>query len=111
MTMMPKVIRKPWGHEEILLETDDYIVKHLFIKAGHRISEQFHEKKIETMMLVEGTAWMELNGRGFNLSKLVPVFVNNKVIHRVAGVTDTLILEVSSPHPDDVVRVSDDYSR
>jgi mannose-1-phosphate guanylyltransferase len=108
---MSRIIPKPWGHEQILLETDAYIVKHLFIKAGHRISEQFHKKKIETMMLVDGVVFIDLGAKRFHPQPLVPIFIPNKVIHRVTGVTDALILEVSSPHPDDVVRLSDDYSR
>jgi hypothetical protein len=32
-------------------------------------------------------------------------------VHRVAALEDTLILEVSTPHLDDVVRLEDRYGR
>ena len=38
-------VDKPWGHEEIIAHTDKYVMKKLVIKAGHRLSKQFHIKK------------------------------------------------------------------
>lgn len=109
---MPKVVKKPWGHEEIIVKNDKYVVKHLYVKAGCRLSEQYHNQKIETMMLVSGEAWVEVNHRGFYLAPMVPVFIDRKIVHRLgAGKEDALILEVSTPELDDVVRLNDDYDR
>ena len=33
-------VEKPWGHEEIWAETENYLGKLLFIRAGHRLSLQ-----------------------------------------------------------------------
>ena len=42
---MKKIINKPWGYEEIIAHTDKYAMKKIFIKAGHRLSKQFHIEK------------------------------------------------------------------
>ena len=46
---MNKIVDKPWGFEEIIVKTDKYVMKKLFIKAGHRLSKQFHVQKDETI--------------------------------------------------------------
>lgn len=109
--LLPNVTLKPWGHERILAQTDCYVVKELFVKAGCRLSEQYHEKKTETMFLVAGNCWLEINGKGFNPPKLTPVFIPPKTIYRLAAVGDCIIVEISSTELDDVVRLSDDYDR
>ncbi len=38
-------VDKPWGYELHWAKTDKYVGKLLFIKAGHRLSKQYHEKK------------------------------------------------------------------
>jgi mannose-6-phosphate isomerase-like protein (cupin superfamily) len=40
-----KVVEKPWGHERIFAHTDRYAGKLLFIRAGHQLSLQYHERK------------------------------------------------------------------
>jgi len=92
-------------------KTDRYVVKEIFVKAGHRLSEQFHEKKTETMFLVSGMAWLQIGAGGSNMVPLVPVYIPAKTIHRLAAVGDCMIVEVSSTELDDVVRIQDDYKR
>ncbi|WP_394357446.1 sugar phosphate nucleotidyltransferase [Methanobacterium alkalithermotolerans] len=40
---------KPGGYEKVLISTDKYLNKELFIKEGYQTSFHFHEKKDETM--------------------------------------------------------------
>ncbi|MDA1036451.1 MAG: cupin [Chloroflexi bacterium] len=110
-------IDKPWGWEEILDLNDRYCIKHLFIEDGKRLSQQYHEHKTETLMLVAGAAEVTW-GRGVNerveamvLSKPYPVMPG--VVHRMRGTAlqGALILEVSTTELDDVVRLDDDYGR
>ena len=76
-------IEKPWGYEIHWAKTDGYVGKLLFINAGHRLSKQYHE-----------------------------VHVKPGQIHRFAAVTSNVeVIEVSTPHLDDVIRLEDDYSR
>lgn len=110
-------IDKPWGWEEILDLNDKYCIKHLFIEDGKRLSQQYHERKTETLILVSGACEVTW-GRGVDerveamvLSKPYPVMPGT--VHRMRGTSleGALILEVSTTELDDVVRLDDDYGR
>jgi mannose-6-phosphate isomerase-like protein (cupin superfamily) len=53
---MEKVL-KPWGYEIHWAKTDNYVGKLLFIKAGHRLSKQYHVEKEETVFVLKGTLY------------------------------------------------------
>ena len=42
---MRNIIKKPWGHEELLEKNNKYMFKKLYMKKGHRCSLQYIEKK------------------------------------------------------------------
>tara|TARA_A100001515_G_scaffold138416_1_gene131978 strand:- start:442 stop:780 length:339 start_codon:yes stop_codon:yes gene_type:complete len=110
---MQKKIIKPWGYEIHWAQTDDYVGKLLFIKAGHRLSKQYHEKKEETVFVIQGTLY---NYDEFdNILKFSvgeSFHVEPGQIHRFgANENNVKIIEVSTPHLDDVVRLEDDYKR
>lgn len=106
-------VEKPWGHEVIWAETASYVGKLLHINAGHRLSLQFHRVKEETVYVVSGTLYV-YDGDG-GITKLTPgqrFHVNPLQVHRFgANESDVEIMEVSTPHLDDVVRLEDDYQR
>ena len=108
-------VEKPWGHEVIWAETDRYVAKILFIKAGHRLSKQYHRVKDETLYVETGEMTLELgDGRDAESKPMAPgdVFhVTPGTIHRMAAVSDVRVFEVSTPELDDVVRLEDAYGR
>ena len=108
-----KKIDKPWGHEIIWAETGDYVGKILHINAGHRLSKQFHRVKEETVYVLKGTLYNY--DEHDNIQKFTPgqsFHVNVGQVHRFgANESSVEIVEVSTPHLDDVVRIEDDYSR
>lgn len=106
-------IQKPWGHEIIWAQTENYVGKVLFIKAGHRLSKQYHEQKEETVYVASGILYnYDENDK---VSKFYPgesFHVSPGQIHRFgANESNVKIIEVSTPHLDDVVRLEDDYDR
>jgi mannose-6-phosphate isomerase len=116
--MMLKIVKKPWGHEEIIVHAEKYVMKKLFIKAGQRLSRQFHVKKDETIYVASGLLLLDLStddlesniirlGEGESW-RIIP-----KTIHRFTAPDeqDVTLFEVSTPELDDVVRLSDDYGR
>jgi len=110
-----KKILKPWGYEQILEKNKDYMFKKLFMKKGHRCSLQFHRKKIETLFVIKGMIKLVIIKKKKKINKTL---INNdfytlpiKTIHRMEALVDSYYLESSSPHIDDVVRLSDDYRR
>jgi len=113
---MSRRVEKPWGHEEIWAETDRYVGKILFIRAGHRLSLQHHEIKDETIRILSGTMAFELqNEEGemvtHELTPGMSAHIQPHRKHRMEAVTDVEVLEVSTPELNDVVRHEDDYGR
>jgi mannose-6-phosphate isomerase len=108
-------VDKPWGHELIWAETARYVGKLLHIRAGQRLSRQYHRVKEETLMVQSGEMELEVGPAEAVASRRMKagdVFhVLPGTIHRMVGVTDVDVLEVSTPELDDVVRLEDVYGR
>src|SRR3954447_17901250 len=60
----PRRVEKPWGWELIWAETDLYLGKILFIRAGQSLSLQFHKEKDESWYVEDGRATLELGDAG-----------------------------------------------
>lgn len=115
---MFRLVEKPWGFEEIWIETEKYVAKKLFIKKGHRLSLQYHERKDETIKVLEGTllcCYLPREGgeyRKDTLEKGETFRVYPGMVHRFCAIDkDVSLLEVSTPELHDIVRLEDDYSR
>jgi mannose-6-phosphate isomerase len=113
----PRKIEKPWGHELIWAETERYVGKVLFVKAGESLSLQFHRVKDESWLVHEGRAKLELGSAGDPVLNEEVIGAGatfrfrSGTVHRLTALEDTTILEVSTPHLDDVVRLEDRYGR
>ena len=64
MDGLPRLTEKPWGSEVLLRLTDDYAVKVLRLRAGCRLSLQYHRVKHETLLLGSGQAILETHHNG-----------------------------------------------
>lgn len=110
-------VEKPWGHELIWALSDAYCGKILFIKAGSALSLQFHNHKDESWLVQSGRARLELGEAGQRVLHEEVIGPGAAfryppgTVHRVTALEDTTILEVSTPHLDDVVRLEDLYGR
>jgi mannose-6-phosphate isomerase len=108
-------VPKPWGHEMIWAHTETYVGKILHIKAGEALSVQYHNVKDETVCLLSGELiyriWENDAPRDVRLELGEAFRVTPGTIHQMEAVTDCDILEVSTPHLDDVVRLEDRYGR
>jgi mannose-6-phosphate isomerase-like protein (cupin superfamily) len=112
----PRRVEKPWGWELIWAEADEYVGKLLFIRAGEALSLQYHELKDESWLVREGRARLELGELGGELEAVEigpedAFRFRPRTVHRVTALEDTLVLEVSTPHLDDVIRLEDRYGR
>ena len=110
-----RLVDKPWGHELVWAETPRYVGKILHIRAGQRLSRQFHRVKEETLMVQGGEMDLEVGPAGSSELRRMragDVFhVVPGTIHRMIAVTDVDVVEVSTPELDDVVRLEDVYGR
>jgi quercetin dioxygenase-like cupin family protein len=111
-----KRVEKPWGHELIWAITDRYVGKVLHIKAGEKLSLQYHREKDETVMVWAGRMTFEhyRDGEAPQFQDMRPgdaFHVTPGLRHRMIAVEDTDVFEVSTTELDDVVRLQDAYGR
>jgi mannose-6-phosphate isomerase-like protein (cupin superfamily) len=112
----PRRVEKPWGWELVWAEAEGYVGKLLFVRAGESLSLQYHEVKDESWLVQEGRARLEIGDVGGELEALEILpgdafRYRPGTVHRVTALEDTLVIEVSTPHLDDVVRLEDRYGR
>ena len=113
-----RTVPKPWGHETIWASTDQYVGKILHIKAGHALSIQYHNAKDETVHLLSGEIIYRVQtGPGqddledVRLRAGESFRITPHTVHQMEAVTDCDVLEASTAHLDDVVRLKDRYGR
>lgn len=111
--MKQKRIDKPWGYEIIWAQTEDYVGKLLHITSGNRLSRQYHNRKEETIYVLSGVLFnYDADGAVQKLSPGESFHVKPGQIHRFAAMEGNVeVIEVSTNHLDDVVRLADDYRR
>ncbi len=108
---------KPWGHEIIFTPSDlPYTGKIIHIKKGKRLSLQVHDKKQESWYLLGGHGkiiWDDKNGELIETELMSGQGYTCRIgqRHRLAGITDCDILEVSTPEIGTTYRLEDDYKR
>jgi mannose-6-phosphate isomerase len=113
----PRRVEKPWGWELIWADAGAYVGKILFVEAGESLSLQFHREKDESWYVESGRARLELGDAGQEALDEEVVTAGAAfryrpgTVHRITALEDTTILEVSTPHLDDIVRLEDRYGR
>jgi len=113
---LPRRIEKPWGYELLFARTPNYAGKVIFIRKGHRLSLQYHQKKDEVLYIHDGKTLLEVaDGAGHMTAmtlkpgQCIRICPNTR--HRLKAIEDTTCFEVSTPELEDVVRIEDDYGR
>jgi mannose-6-phosphate isomerase len=119
-------VQKPWGHELwVNGQHPRYALKEIYIRAGTKTSLQYHNFKQETNVIFRGVAKLHYKSNAaktndavmagdtasVELEAVSSIDVMPGTLHRLEAMTDILLFETSTPHLDDVVRVSDDSQR
>jgi len=113
---LPRDVSKPWGSELWFAHTDRYAGKILRIRAGCRLSVQYHEEKDETSYVLSGRV---IVSQGDSADQLAAQELGPgeswrsrpRIVHTLEAVEDAKIIEVSTPQLEDVVRLEDRYGR
>ena len=118
MSDIPRKVDKPWGYEIWWARTDRYVGKILHLNKGESLSLQYHRVKDETIRLQSGKLLFETGAAGEQAAlrrvEMAPgdvVHITPGMLHRMTGIEDCDIVEVSTPELDDVVRIEDRYGR
>jgi mannose-6-phosphate isomerase-like protein (cupin superfamily) len=112
----PRRVEKPWGHEIIWAESELYVGKILHVRAGESLSIQYHEQKDETICVLHGTMKLRVGPaedkmEEISMGSMDRYHIPPGTVHQMIAVTDCDVLEASTPHLDDVVRLRDRYGR
>ena len=112
----PKSVgERDWGKEDLLvLVPKKYSFKRMELKAGKHGGLQYHHKKNECGYMVSGELMLKYDdGDGNLVEKIVgPGAVYHfppGSVHQTLAITDCVIIEASTPHFNDRVRVEEDY--
>lgn len=113
---LPLKIEKPWGYEIWYAWTNQYVGKIIHVNAGGKLSLQYHEQKDETSYLLSGRLLLT-KGTTPDTLTVTEIGAGHQwrnrpgEIHTIEGLEDSDVLEVSTPHLEDVVRLTDLYGR
>lgn len=89
------IVKKPWGHYEVLLEGPGWKVKHIVVKEGHRTSLQYHQYRGERMVFLQtGDSWY------------TPPMSHHRLLPG-----EYVEVQLGTCDEDDIVRIEDDYRR
>jgi mannose-6-phosphate isomerase-like protein (cupin superfamily) len=112
-----KRVEKPWGYElHWVREGAPYMGKIEHINAGAQLSLQVHDQKEESWFIMKGRAaviWENSQGELIETELLPGQGYSTQVgqKHRLKGITDCDIIEVSTPEAGTTWRLEDDYAR
>jgi mannose-6-phosphate isomerase len=122
----PRRVEKPWGYEILWAQAGGYVGKILHIEAGHVLSLQYHEHKHESIYVLSGKMvfryepdsdartgapshrrTLQERVMGPGEAQQVPT----GRVHQFEAIETTDVLEASTNHLDDVIRLQDRYGR
>lgn len=106
---------RPWGTEVLLaLVRGKYSVKYLKINKGNKGGLQYHRMKDEVAVLISGKLMIRYDlGDGILKERIInpgeAVHFPPTLVHQEEALLDCEIIEASTPHFNDRVRVEESY--
>ena len=107
---------RPWGSFENLLDEDLCKVKKIIIKAGDAPSYQYHHKREEVWVVIQGEGELKLDDKIYKISESSVIHIPFQSKHQIRNTSseDLVFIEVQRGSyfgEDDIVRLEDDYGR
>ncbi|MFO6299497.1 mannose-1-phosphate guanylyltransferase/mannose-6-phosphate isomerase [Rahnella selenatireducens] len=107
---------RPWGRNDIVVNTPRYHVNRITVKPGGQFSLQMHHHRSEHWVILSGTARVTINDENFLLTENQSTFIPIGAQHRLEnpGKIPLELLEIQSGsylEDDDIVRTQDHYGR
>ena len=107
---------RPWGRYFVLQDESNYKIKIIEVEPGQRLSYQYHNKRSETWIIIEGSAFVTIDDQSKEYSAGETVVIPLKAKHRVENKSNSLLvfIEVQTGSyfgEDDIIRINDDYGR
>ena len=107
---------RPWGSYEVLSDLPNYKVKRVTVDPGMRLSYQYHNKRQEHWVIVQGQAEVTLDEKIIPMKARESILIPLKAKHRIknVGSQPLIFIEVQTGDyfgEDDIIRLQDDFSR
>jgi mannose-6-phosphate isomerase-like protein (cupin superfamily) len=120
--MNPDVFPEPldlgeriWGEEVLLaVVSGKYSLKRLLVRAGCKGGLQYHRLKDEVAVVISGQMIIRTDDGSGNLVERIVgpgdvVHFSPGVVHQEEAITDCVLIEASTPHFNDRVRLEEIY--
>ena len=113
---MTEAVQKPWGSYQNILDESYTKVKKVVIKPGESPSYQYHFKRNEIWIIVQGLAEVKIDDVIYNygIGDVINIPVLSKHQPKNIGFDDLIFVEVQLGDyfgEDDIVRLVDNYGR
>tara|TARA_B100001758_G_C18234929_1_gene517396 strand:- start:412 stop:771 length:360 start_codon:yes stop_codon:yes gene_type:complete len=107
---------RPWGRYFIIDDNSSYKIKRIEVEPKSRLSYQFHKKRSETWIIIQGEGVVTIEGKDQKIIQGDTITIPKTLKHRIenTGNNKLIFIEVQTGiyfGEDDIVRVEDDYNR
>lgn len=107
---------RPWGRFEVLLDANNTKVKRITVNPSGVLSYQYHHKRSEHWIIIEGVATVIINGLRKIVNEGDSIYLPVGIKHRVINEHNQplVFIEVQTGTyfgEDDIVRIEDAYDR
>jgi mannose-6-phosphate isomerase len=107
---------RPWGIFEILLDSEKTKVKRITVNPNAALSYQYHHKRSEHWVIIEGIATIILDGIEHTVmegnSIYIPVGAKHRIINKQKHPLIFIEVQIGTYFgEDDIVRIEDIYDR
>lgn len=108
-------INRPWGYYHLLVKTNEYLIKQIYIFPKKSISLQKHNHRSEHWIVLSGEADILIDKKKMILSESESAFVPAKDLHKITNNTSNplIILETQLGKilsEEDIIRYDVDYT-
>jgi mannose-1-phosphate guanylyltransferase len=116
LTIVHKMVHRPWGTYTILEDTNGYKIKKIEVKPNKRLSLQKHFHRNEHWIVVSGTATVTVGNEKKLIRPNESTYIKMGEIHRLEneGKIPVILIEAQVGEytkEDDIVRIDDDFER
>lgn len=111
-----RTVRRPWGHYTVLDIGSGFKIKLVEVKPNKSLSLQFHKKRHEHWVVVDGRAEIVKNKKKYFVDSNQSTYIPASCIHRIKNPLNSIlkIVEVQTGdylEEDDIIRLKDDFGR
>ena len=107
---------RPWGRFYVLHDESNYKIKRIEVAPRGRLSYQYHQKRSEVWIVVEGVGTVTIEGKVEDYKSGQTIVIPQGIKHRIEnnGSDKVIFIEVQTGSyfgEDDIIRLQDDYNR